>query len=224
MQAKQSATSSRLSRNTRRELLVRAAADTFAEHGYNQSTLRDIAGRAGVTTPILYRFFDSKFDLYRVIIEEAAGTLIGVWSSVPAAGSPEDFFRASTSAFFSWIEQHRQAWRLLFADQPRDPSAEQVLQQVRSAADDAMGEVLRAIGVNIPAGFDEQQFLGGLASQVTGAGNALASWWWFNQEVSAADVAAMNHVVLWQGLKRVVAGTGGTGTHTGLNTSTIHEH
>lgn len=204
MQDKASDRAERLPSQARRALLLRAAIEAFAEHGYDQSTLRDIASRAGVTTPILYRFVDSKIDLYRQVIDAAAATLIDVWSSLPVGGPPENYFKVSTSAFFSWIELHRQEWRLLFGDPPRDVTARGVLQQVRAEADRAMAQVLVAIGVSPPAGLDERQFLGALAAQVTGAGNALASWWWFHQDVSATEVAAMNHGVIWPGLDRMV--------------------
>ncbi|MDE0546690.1 TetR/AcrR family transcriptional regulator [Microbacterium sp. C7(2022)] len=47
----------------RRAQIVRAALASFAEHGYERASLRDIAARAEVTHAALLRHFDSKDDL-----------------------------------------------------------------------------------------------------------------------------------------------------------------
>lgn len=47
----------------RRAEIVRAALAGFAEHGYERSSLRDIAARAGVTHAALLRHFATKEDL-----------------------------------------------------------------------------------------------------------------------------------------------------------------
>lgn len=47
----------------RRAEMVRAASASFAEHGYERASLRDIAARAGVTHAALLRHFATKDDL-----------------------------------------------------------------------------------------------------------------------------------------------------------------
>ncbi|WP_435527632.1 TetR/AcrR family transcriptional regulator [Microbacterium aurantiacum] len=47
----------------RRAQIVRAALASFAEHGYERASLRDIAARAEVTHAALLRHFDSKDEL-----------------------------------------------------------------------------------------------------------------------------------------------------------------
>jgi len=47
----------------RRAEIVRAALASFAEHGYERASLRDIAARAGVTHAALLRHFAAKEDL-----------------------------------------------------------------------------------------------------------------------------------------------------------------
>jgi AcrR family transcriptional regulator len=53
---------------TGRDRLLAAAADVFAEKGFRGATTRDIAERAGITEPMLFRHFGSK----RALFEEAA--------------------------------------------------------------------------------------------------------------------------------------------------------
>lgn len=53
-----------------RELLLAAAVELFAERGFARTSTRDIAERAGVTEPMLFRHFGSKANLF----QEAAVT------------------------------------------------------------------------------------------------------------------------------------------------------
>lgn len=45
---------------TRRDAILDAARELMAEHGYTAMTMDDLAARAGITKPTLYRYFPSK--------------------------------------------------------------------------------------------------------------------------------------------------------------------
>lgn len=47
-----------------RELILDAANDLFVEHGYAQTSMRDIAARAGISLSVLYRQFGGKDELF----------------------------------------------------------------------------------------------------------------------------------------------------------------
>ena len=59
----------RLSRAARKDEIVLAAAQLFSETGFEGST-REIAQRAGITQPLLYRYFPSKVDLIEAVYEK----------------------------------------------------------------------------------------------------------------------------------------------------------
>ncbi len=54
-----------------KENILAAAAEEFAEKGYDDASLRCICGKAHVTTGALYFFFDNKEDLFRNVTEPA---------------------------------------------------------------------------------------------------------------------------------------------------------
>jgi AcrR family transcriptional regulator len=58
-----------------REQLLKAAADVFAEAGFEAASLQSIAARAGVTSGAIYRHFASKADLLLGVVEEALHAL-----------------------------------------------------------------------------------------------------------------------------------------------------
>jgi AcrR family transcriptional regulator len=54
-----------------REAITRAARESFAEHGYHGTSIRDIARRAGLSLSALYHWHPSKQDLLAALIEES---------------------------------------------------------------------------------------------------------------------------------------------------------
>ena len=68
----------RLPAAERRQAIVDAALRVFVDRSYAGATTAEIARRAGVSEPILYRHFRSKRDLYLACLESA-------WTSLRAA-------------------------------------------------------------------------------------------------------------------------------------------
>ena len=58
------------------ESILRAAATIFAEKGYHQASIRDIARATGVSLSGLYYYFKSKEELLFLIQDHAFGTLV----------------------------------------------------------------------------------------------------------------------------------------------------
>jgi len=55
----------------RRQLILEAALETFSERGYEGSTIKKIADRAGVNQALIYQHFKNKEDLYKSILNKA---------------------------------------------------------------------------------------------------------------------------------------------------------
>ena len=91
----------RLSRNERRNQLIEKAAELFAESSYGGVTTAMLARNAGVTEPVLYQHFESKLQLYHVVLEEGANRTLSAWAEIAdTAESPLtalfDLMRAQT--------------------------------------------------------------------------------------------------------------------------------
>ncbi|MDR7869426.1 MAG: TetR/AcrR family transcriptional regulator [Tissierellaceae bacterium] len=59
----------RMSREERREQILESALKTFIEKGYNGSTTMDIAKKADISEVTLFRYFDSKKQIFMDAIE-----------------------------------------------------------------------------------------------------------------------------------------------------------
>lgn len=65
-----------MSADKRRETILAAALEVFAERGLAGGRLREIAARAGITEPYLFRHFTSKAELYEAAVIEPLIVLI----------------------------------------------------------------------------------------------------------------------------------------------------
>src|SRR5574341_676438 len=62
----------RAKQHARRDILL-AAAGVFARRGYAAATLQELAEAAGFAAPSLYRYFRSKEEIFRSLVELVIG-------------------------------------------------------------------------------------------------------------------------------------------------------
>ena len=81
----ESARTRRMPRDARRAQVLAVAQDLFSSEGFHHVSMDDIADRAEVSKPVLYRHFPSKLDLYLAVIDDRGAGLI---AAVEAALAP----------------------------------------------------------------------------------------------------------------------------------------
>jgi AcrR family transcriptional regulator len=116
----------RLSAAARRELIERAATEVFAERGYHDASTEEIARRSGVSVPVLYDHFPSKQDLHRRLLEKHYADLRAVWRHLAGDDPPEQRLARTLNAWFSYVQTHPYAWRMLFRDSTGGGAAEDI--------------------------------------------------------------------------------------------------
>lgn len=115
--------------HTRRDILL-AAADVFARRGYAAATLAELAEAAGFAAPSLYRYFESKEQIFRSLVDlfvrEVDATFEEpVDETLPLAGKLEALLRTQARV----IQPFRSAFVVLDA---AGPELAAVLPQLRS--------------------------------------------------------------------------------------------
>jgi AcrR family transcriptional regulator len=63
----------RLPADRRRESILDAATEVFAEAGYRAGKVSEVAARVGVTEPVIFQNFGSKAALYAAVLDRVAG-------------------------------------------------------------------------------------------------------------------------------------------------------
>lgn len=77
----------RMSAAQRRESILEAAVAEIAAHGFTGATTAEIARRAGISQPYVFRFFPTKKDLNVAVIDRCVSRILRDWeSAVPQGG------------------------------------------------------------------------------------------------------------------------------------------
>lgn len=124
----------RLVAEDRRTSIETAAAQLFSAHGYDGTTLDDIAAASGVTKPIVYRHFDSKKALYLVLLSKHRDELPRFFDRAPSNLPLRERFQAVLEDWFAYVREHGYAWSMLFGDSTGDEEIAAYREEVKDRA------------------------------------------------------------------------------------------
>jgi len=92
---------------TRRDELLQIAAGLFAERGYRNTTVRDIADAAGILSGSLYHHFDSKESMIDEIMQSFQAELFAGYDEILASKQPaRDKLEAAVRLSFEAVHTH----------------------------------------------------------------------------------------------------------------------
>jgi AcrR family transcriptional regulator len=199
----------RLTAEERRTEILDAALTAFSRKGYHATSLDDIAGEAGVSKALIYEHFASKQELYGDLIARNARELTQrVTSALVGVEVESGVARLATGldAFFAFVEERRDAWRMLFREASdtettavRDRMVEQVTVEVTGLM--ALDPGARALEDS-----QEEPALRLLAEMLVGGVQSMANWWTDHPEVSRAQIVEIAMGFAWLGLERLSRG------------------
>jgi AcrR family transcriptional regulator len=137
-------------RTSAREAIVDAAWELVGDEGLAGMSLRDLAKRAGITTPTVYAYFESKHAIYDAMFGRAA-TDFADWMTRPdESDEPRDLLVASVARFVEFCTSDVPRYQLLFQRTIPgfEPSTESFTPAVRAL--DALHERLARNGITDP--------------------------------------------------------------------------
>jgi AcrR family transcriptional regulator len=121
----------RLQFDERRRQVVEAGSRLFAEHAFEEISMRQIAEAAGISKPLLYHYFPSKIELFKAAVAERAAELQRLIE--PAGeGTPFEQLTRSLDAYLGWIEGNSREWTKLMQSAATLPEAGQLLEGFRT--------------------------------------------------------------------------------------------
>jgi AcrR family transcriptional regulator len=105
-------------RETRREsaraAVLAAAWELVREDGLGALSLRVLAKRAGITTPTVYAYFESKNAILDAMFAEAAQSFVDLKAGLPVTDDPRQDLRTETAAFVEFCVSDVPRYQLLF--------------------------------------------------------------------------------------------------------------
>jgi AcrR family transcriptional regulator len=199
----------RLTAEERRAGILDAALAVFSARGYHTSSIDDIAREAGISKALIYEHFDSKQGLYGDLLEQNANELFErLASSLAGVEVESGAARLATGldAFFSFVEERRDAWRILFRD-VSDPETSAALDRVV----EQVTVVVAALIAQDPGARSQDRdgsepAIRVLAQMLVGAVQSVANWWAEHPEVAREQALEMVMDFAWVGLERLSAG------------------
>ncbi len=170
-----------MSADERRALVVRAATTAFAEGGYEGTSTEDVARRAGISQPYIFRLFGSKKELFVEVVRAC--------------------FRRTAAAFERAAEglegpEALEAMGVAYSELVKDPELLLVEMHAFTASvhDDSVREVAR----------DGMRLIWGVARRASGAGTGdLQAWLALGMLINV--VAALGLEELDEGWARDIA-------------------
>ena len=120
----------RLEVDERRRQLLRLGVELFAEHAYDELSMRKIAKAAGISHPLLYRYFPSKQSYFRAALDQAAEDLRERTAPDPSL-PPWEQLVAGLEGFLELIDENPRAYRQLLRSLASAPEVRELIDEVR---------------------------------------------------------------------------------------------
>jgi AcrR family transcriptional regulator len=189
-------------RAAREQLILDVAGGVFAASGYHAASMDEIAARADVSKPMVYAYFGSKERLYLAYIERTGRELL---DRLERAALPEEpsleRLRARITEFLAFVEEHRDGWRVLFAEAASNRPLAAEVADLRERIVAAVRRMIEDAGLELaPSAGD------GMAHAIVGAGESFANWW-LEQPSVPRELVADWYVGLVQAAVAAAAGS-----------------
>ncbi len=106
-----------------RSAIVAAATHLFAQRGFAETSMRQIAEAAGLSKAAIYHHFRDKDRLYRSLLEEAIGSLTEAMKRVLDDGPAHGALARALALHLQFAAEHADLLRVLVAEElrPTDP-------------------------------------------------------------------------------------------------------
>jgi AcrR family transcriptional regulator len=187
----------------RREQILAVALDVFAAAGYHETTLDEVAARAGISKALIYEHFESKRELHGALLERYVHELLErVVGAIAEHRDHEARLRAGVDAFLGFVAERRDAWRFVF----RNFADPEIAEAVASLREEVAAMIAGLMRADAPPGWaDDPELVAEIemiAQQLTGGLQALANWWDEHRDVPRERVLRSFMDFAWIGLAR----------------------
>lgn len=183
----------RVPRAVRERQVLELASELFAERGFAAASMDELASRAGVSKPVIYKLFGSKQDLFVACTEELGRELTEiVATAVEGSDGAEQLLRSGGEAFFRFIRDNRALWSVAYGTAlvTRDSvdGVEGKLAELRERQNALVRAVIVTATAELGVELDELR-AEAMARALNGIYEGLAAWAIERPEIPAEDLA-----------------------------------
>jgi AcrR family transcriptional regulator len=159
-------------REARRQAILDAARDLFVAEGYQNVSIRKIAGRIELSPAAIYRYFPGKEDIFFALAEAGFRRFHRAMRALAAWPDPLDTLKQCVWQYYRFSKTHPQYFALMFVDHsvPRISRDWERFAFMREACHETAGLVARCVEAGIfPAATDPDAAFHILATAMHGA-------------------------------------------------------
>jgi AcrR family transcriptional regulator len=173
----------------RRGHIVAVALELFADRGFQDTSMDDLAARAGVSKPVIYGLVGDKERLFRACVEAVTDELSSrIRAAMRAERHPEASLRAGSRAFYTFVAEAGPCWERLLTNEGGPVNTELMAARHRQAdvVAELLGELLDTMGTPV-----DRAEVEAMAYAMNGACESLALWWRRHPDHSVDDLVAL---------------------------------
>ena len=189
----------RMPRDQRRLQLLDVAGQVFADKGYHNAAMDDIAVAAGVSKPVLYQHFPSKLELYLALVERASQEIVElVRAAIVGTTNNSERVSAAFASFYDFVAQAGKSFRFVFeSDLIGDAQVADRIWQTHRDLAAAIGESIAHDTRMSPA---HARLLG---ISLVGLAQGGARYWVseLREELSAQEASTLIATLAWRGIR-----------------------
>lgn len=187
----------RMGRAARRAQLLAAARTVFVVQGFHATSMDDIADGAGVSKPVLYQHFPSKLALYQALLQDSADEMVrGVEAAIAASEDNAERVEKAVAAYFAFIADEGQAFRLIFESDLRDEP--EIAAIVEHATESCIGAISDTITADTGTDVASARLL---AAGLVGLSQVGARYWLGQaDDIGQSRAVALLSALAWRGI------------------------
>ncbi len=189
----------RLPAAARRAQLIEIGRAVFAKHGYEATSVEEIAERAKVSKPIVYEHFGGKEGLYAVVVDREMEYVVRRIVEGMSSGPPRERLERAALAFLIYVRDYPDGFAVLSRDTPVT-SARGGMSSLLNDLAEQVGDVFTQAFKQ--AGYDPKTapiYAHALIGMVAFVGQ----WWREVRKPSVEVVASHIAALAWMGLRHL---------------------
>ncbi len=188
----------RLTASQRRAQLIEVGRKVLAQHGYEGTSVEELARAAGVSKPIIYEHFGGKEGLFAVVVDREMDQLLQRVKESIAQGTPRQRFEGAVLAFLCYIEERPDGFSVLTRDAPtnRGNGMHSIIAEVAERIQDIFDREFASLGLDPRI---SPFYAHALIGMVTLTGH----YWMDNPDLPREEVARHLAALGWMGLRHM---------------------
>ncbi|MGN6721752.1 MAG: TetR family transcriptional regulator [Marmoricola sp.] len=188
-------------RETRRAELVAAAVAAIDQYGPSAG-IAEMARAAGVTKPVLYRYFEDKNDLYRAVGHWGADEVLRTLRATLSGNATiRQKINKGCEDYLTLIENHPQVFFLLVEHRTNTDPLHDGKELIAASVARRLNDILRSLGVD--TGGAEPW-----AHGIVGLGLAQGEWWLRRRTISRSVAASYLADFIWHAMRGLALDSG----------------